>query len=237
MAQEELTVQMRALAGASTADLIGIAPGEAFSAEELGELGRTFGPIRSIIVLAMHLVDPVQGVRFDSGTGYDNSSVAASFADALLRDACWRTVEIIHGAGYRAATPRNLCYGDSDPRHSISFKKAGVLAGVGSFGTSQLLIHPQWGPWMRLRTVVTDAALPADAPISFSPCEDCGACLAACPAGALSEAGFERAKCAVEKKGGAFHISPHGWLNCEECMRACPIGTAPPRLAMGGKAE
>jgi hypothetical protein len=34
-----LTTRIKSLAGASTADLIGIAPGEAFSAEEVGELG------------------------------------------------------------------------------------------------------------------------------------------------------------------------------------------------------
>lgn len=228
-----VAVEIGRLAGASTADLIGIAPGGAFSADELGELGERFGPVRSVVVLAQHIVDPMQVVRFHAAGDYDASHVAASFADAMLRDACWRVVGILSDAGYRAAIPRNLRYGVDEPRHSMSYKKAGELAGLGVFGKSQLLIHPEWGPWMRLRAVVTDASLLPDGRIEFSPCEDCGACIAACPSGALSESGFDRAACEAfyETVGrGARRISPHGQINCDECMRACPVGPAPPRL-------
>lgn len=233
---EELARSIKALAGASTADLVGIAPGEAFSKEEAGELGAQFGPIRSFIVLAQHIVDPLQLVRFYAGGTYGDSLVAASFGDALLRDACWRVVEILREAGYRAAVLRNQRYGVDDPRHGISYKKAAVLAGLGAFGKSQLLIHPEWGPWVWLRGVVTDARLARDAPIPFSPCDGCRLCVEACPAGALSESGFDRESC--ERFGGemetpsrtVLRLSPFGQIGCEECMRACPIGTPPPRL-------
>ena len=75
---EQLANQLKSLAGASTADLIGIAPGDRFSAEELGELGRASGPVRSIIVLAQHIVDPVQTIRFHSSETYTDSLVGAS---------------------------------------------------------------------------------------------------------------------------------------------------------------
>jgi len=226
-----LTANIKRLAGASTADLIGIAPGDAFGAAERGELGAQFGPIRSVIVLAQRIVDPVQLVRFYAGGTYRDSRVAASACDALLRDACWRVVEMVREAGYRAAVLRNQRYGADEPRHNISFKKAGVLAGLGAFGKSQLLIHPEWGPWLWLRAVVTGALLPQDAPVDFSPCDGCSLCIAACPSGALSESGFNRAAC--ESHGlaaGAVRISPLGRINCDECMRACPVGPAPPRF-------
>jgi len=232
---EQLLRDLKGLAGASTADLVGIAPGEAFTAEELGELGRSFGPVGSVIVLAQHIMDPVQMARFESSAG---PRVDTCLADATLLDACWRAVLVIREAGFRAAVPRGLRYAASDPEHSISFKKAGVLAGFGRLGKSQLLIHPEWGPWMRLRAVMTDAPLLPDQPVSFSPCGDCHRCIDACPASALSERGIELDLCyqTVGSRGvpgsPVIGLSPRGKINCEECMRACPIGEAPPRIAM-----
>jgi epoxyqueuosine reductase QueG len=236
---EELSRAVKGLAGASTADLVGIAPGSEFSAEELGELGEAFGKVESVVVLAQRVVDPVQTVRFSTAPAYRDSRVATSFSDAMLRDACWRAVQTLEAAGWKAGTARNLRYGDSDPRHSISYKKAAVLAGFGAIGRNQLLIHPEWGPWLMLRTVVTDALLPPDEPIAFSPCDDCARCLDVCPKGALSESGIDRDACrgAVGEAPGSLavlRLSPHGQINCEECLRACPIGEAPPRLEIGG---
>ena len=234
----DLREAIKSLAGASTADLIGIAPTDQFGTEEFGELGQAFGPVRSIIVLAQRIVDPVQLVRFYAGGTYGDSRVAASFSDALLRDACWRVVEILRETGYSAAVLRNQRYGVDDPRHHISYKKAGVLAGLGAFGKSQLLIHPEWGPWIWLRAVVTDARLPQDAPIDFSPCDGCSLCIAACPSSALTEGGFNRALCepANLPRCAAIRLSPLGQINCGECVWACPIGVAPPRLSLGVEA-
>jgi epoxyqueuosine reductase QueG len=234
---EELARSIKGLAGASTADLVGIAPGSEFSAAELGELGEAFGEVKSIVVLAQRIVDPVQMVRFYAGQAYQESHVATSFADAMLKSTCWQVVEVLHQAGVRAAAPRNLRYGDAAPRHSLSFKKAAVLAGFGAFGRNQLVIHPKWGPWMMLRTVVTDAPLPPDAPMDFAPCDHCSRCLQACPAGALSENGIDRDACRdqagyVRQSSTVIRLSPHGRINCDECLRACPIGAAPPRLAL-----
>jgi epoxyqueuosine reductase QueG len=236
----DLREKIKALAGHSTADLIGIAPGSAFSAEELGELGEGFGEVRSVIVLVQHIVDPIQTVRFQSSLRYRDSSVAASFGDALLRNTCWVVVEILRSAGHQAAIPRNLRYGDAPPTHSLSYKKAGVLAGLGAFGKNQLLIHPEWGPWLWLRTVITDAILPPDAPLDFSPCRECYLCAEACPCGAITESGFNRNACEIphgEKSTShpsMIRLSPMGQINCEKCMRACPIGVAPPLWGEAG---
>jgi ferredoxin len=230
-----LAREITALAGRSTADLVGIAPGDGFGAEELGELGSAFGPVRSVVVLAQRIVDPVQMIRFFSGVVHAESRIAASFGDSLLRNACWSVVDMLHHAHHNAAIPRNLHYGEEGPGHRISYKKAGVLAGLGAFGKNQLLIHPEWGPWMCLRAVITDAPLPPGKPIEFSPCTGCGDCLTACPYGALTASGIDREACRavvgyVMQSPNVTRLSPHGQINCHECMRACRVGTAPPRL-------
>jgi len=236
---EQLAAQVKSLAGNSTADLIGIAPGSEFSAEELGELGEAFGEVKSVVVLAQRIIDPIQTVRFQTAPSYRESRISTSFADAMLRDACWRAAHILEAAGWKAAILRNMRYGAPDPRHKISYKKAAVLAGFGAFGRNQLLIHPEWGPWLMLRAVVTDAPLPPDKRLDFSPCDGCGRCLELCPTGALSEDGIDRETCqrsvGEEPEGSTvLRLSPHGRVNCEECVRACPVGEAPPRLTMGG---
>jgi len=233
---DALAAKLKSLAGASMADLVGVAPGEAFAAEELGDLGAAFGPVSAVIVLAQHLVDPIQVVRYMSGDNHAASRISTSFADAMLKDACWRAVEMLRDAGWKAAIPRNLRYRDSDPKHGISYKKAAVLAGFGAFGRNQLVIHPEWGPWLMLRTVVTDAPLPADERSAFSPCDGCGRCIEACPSGALSETGIDREMCRnyvgyTATPGPAVRrLSPLGQINCEECLRACPVDEAPPRM-------
>lgn len=234
----QLAARVKSLAGSSTADLIGVAPGSEFSREEFGELGEAFGEVNSIVVLAQRIVDPIQTVRFSSASSYRESRISTSFGDAMLRDACWRVKDILEETGWKAAIPRNLRYGTPDPRHGLSYKKAGVLAGLGAFGRNQLLIHPEWGPWLWLRTVVTDAPLPPGARLDFSPCDGCGRCLEVCPKGALTEDGIDRDACqrsVGEAPGGstALSLSPHGQVNCEQCMRACPVGEAPPRLQLG----
>ncbi len=231
-----LVAALKGLAGRNTADLVGIAPGSAFGAEELGEFGALFGPVRSVVVLAQRIVDPVQTVRFRFGERGKGPQFSGSFGDAMLRNACRQALDILRRAGYRAAAP-NLNYGEPEAPHKLSYKKAAVLAGLAAFGRSQLAIHPDWGPWMYLRAILTEAPLPPDKPLDFAPCESCaGHCYHACPSGALTESGIDRARCRSHDGESAPTLSPHGRLNCEECLRARPVGVAPPRLQVEGVA-
>ena len=108
-----------------------------------------------------------------------------------------------------------------------------VRAGLGFIGQNNFFISPQFG----LRTIigVILCNIPADrftphAPLAATECGACGACLRACPSGALrAPFDLDARKCIsyltieshdpvdipLEKRGG--------WrFGCEECMRACP---------------
>ena len=65
---------------------------------------------------------------------------------------------------------------------------AAVLAGLGCLGKNNMLVAPQYGPRVRLRTMLTDVALPATGPIDFDPCEECDIpCRPACPQKAFGQ--------------------------------------------------
>ena len=82
----------------------------------------------------------------------------------------------------------------AEPR--IPFQRLGRAAGLGAPGPLGLQIHPVYGPWWAYRgLVVVDRALPARPPIGDG-CAGCDApCVGACPAHAVSRAGFDVAAC------------------------------------------
>lgn len=71
----------------------------------------------------------------------------------------------------------------------VSLRHAAVAAGLGSFGRHNLVIHSRFGSRVLFTAVLSDLDLPSDPPVAESPCDDCGRCVAGCPAGALDEVG------------------------------------------------
>ncbi len=109
--------------------------------------------------------------------------------------------------------------------------RAAALAGLGRIGRNGLLIHERYGSWVFIGELVTTLALepPLREPLT---CLDCGGCLSACPAGALTAGGLDRAQClsAVTQRKGeltereAAMIRGTGCVwGCDLCQTACPM--------------
>jgi len=71
----------------------------------------------------------------------------------------------------------------------INHKTVAAIAGLGGIGLSRLLVTPEFGPFVRLGTIVTDAQLGSDQPLDENPCDNCDLCRTACPVEAIQEDG------------------------------------------------
>lgn len=72
----------------------------------------------------------------------------------------------------------------------VSHKRVAVAAQLGRMGLHRNVIHPRFGSFVLLGTVLTSAEVRGDpAPLTFDPCVDCKLCVAACPVGAIEPNG------------------------------------------------
>jgi ferredoxin len=72
----------------------------------------------------------------------------------------------------------------------VSHKPVAVAAGLGHMGIHRNVIHPRFGNFVLLGTVLVDAEATAyDQPLAYNPCLECKLCVAACPTGAISPDG------------------------------------------------
>jgi Fe-S-cluster-containing hydrogenase component 2 len=72
----------------------------------------------------------------------------------------------------------------------VSHKPVAVAAGLGHMGIHRNVIHPRFGNFILLGTVLIGVETSAyDQPISYNPCLECKLCVAACPVGAIGSDG------------------------------------------------
>jgi len=72
----------------------------------------------------------------------------------------------------------------------VSHKEVAVAAGLGQMGIHRNVIHPKFGNFILLGTILLDAKVDEQsAPIDYNPCLECKLCVAACPVGAIGPDG------------------------------------------------
>jgi len=72
----------------------------------------------------------------------------------------------------------------------VSHKTVAVAAGLGQMGIHRNVIHPKFGNFILLGTILIDAKVTStNIPIDYNPCLECKLCVAACPVGAISSDG------------------------------------------------
>lgn len=79
----------------------------------------------------------------------------------------------------------------------VSHKTVAVAAGLGHMGIHRNVIHPKFGNFILLGTVLLDASVSEyQQPLDYNPCVECKLCVAACPVGAIGADGaFDFSAC------------------------------------------
>ena len=119
----------------------------------------------------------------------------------------------------------------------LFLKDAAVLSGIGIIGRNNLLLHPEWGPRIRLRSILIEGDFQTTEVLEgFTPCETCEEfCQKACPKKAFPQGKYSRPICYkqinadVENKVPDGEIGENGKRNlvikyCRACELSCPVG-------------
>ena len=136
----------------------------------------------------------------------------------------------LNAAGHAAVPVPRDGYGSirvllERPVAFFSHRHAAYLAGLGTFGVSNMLLTPAFGPRVRFASVLTAAELPPDPVLAGDLCTRCMRCIEECPAGALEPGDYpasltDKRACAERSADLVHrHISP-----CGRCIAVCPVG-------------
>ncbi len=185
------------------------------------------------VSIGVRLSDGIMDAIVDRPTPLYSSHY--SRVNAVLDDIAVRTANLLQAGGARALPIPASQILDSERWTSyISHKAVAVAAGLGWQGKSLLLVSPDFGPRLRLVTVLTDAPLAPDAPLK-NRCGSCTKCRDACPSGAIRGVNTERhyasreealdfQKCVTQVRD-VFGELPHvAGLICGVCVAVCPWG-------------
>lgn len=146
------------------------------------------------------------------------SSLARDPIDTFMRRLLREATDALAGGGIAA---RALFYDERRGGAFADFVALGRVAGLGAPSRLGLLLHPVFGPWLSIRSVLLAALdLDGDAPLpGFAPCEGCPApCAEACHGCAVTPTGFDAARCAGARTAVAACAS-----GCD-ARRACVVG-------------
>lgn len=182
------------------------------------------------ISIAVKLDDKIiDGIKNGPTKEYDKHYREVNYK---LNKIAIKTKEIIEKEGYQAFIIEASNITDNEElRGLFPHKTAATRSGLGWIGKCALLVTKEYGPRVRLVTVLTDAPLKVDSPVTRSLCGGCKICNEYCPGNASKginwDINMEREDIydavACNKVLNEFK-SKLGLYICGICISRCPYG-------------
>lgn len=152
--------------------------------------------------------------------------------NAKLDDIALQVAIELEKEGYRSfPVPASQRVTDDRLAGIFSHRMAAHLAGLGWIGKNSSLITREYGPRLRLVTILTDAPLETDEPFEGDLCGVCTKCVLACPSGAVVGNPFREDDPLEKRFIGQLcdvHLSrvrnTFGKRICGKCLASCPYG-------------
>jgi epoxyqueuosine reductase QueG len=226
------TEELKAAAREAGADLVGVADLAPFKAEGSVLPPNLLEQFTNAVSIAIRLDDAIiDGIDRAPTPDYARHYRAVNAAlDAVTA----QLEKWVNERGFSAlAIPASQTVDEINLLGSISHKAVARMAGIGWQGKSLLIISPQYGPRIRLSTLLTDMPLNPGTPLK-NRCGTCGKCATACPASAIQNVGTndryktrEDALCFSRcvQQARQFKALPGiGTSICGVCVRVCPFG-------------
>jgi Fe-S-cluster-containing hydrogenase component 2 len=112
----------------------------------------------------------------------------------ILNEAAREITRTLENRRYRALNPSATFPMEMDRFPGriwvVAHKPVAVVAGLGVMGIHRNVIHPRFGNFILLGTILVDAEISSyGQPLDYSPCLECKLCVAACPVGAIGKDG------------------------------------------------
>jgi epoxyqueuosine reductase QueG len=207
-------------------ELIGVTSVETSTSKELKDRATSLLPgVKSVIVVGKEIYKEVVALLepFKGAGEAERGELLGPHSDYLngrLTKAVYDLSDLFRKEGYRSLPlPAAGCPVDQRSLNALfSYKHAAQLCGLGTIGRHSLLITPQYGPRVRLASLLTEIALESFPLEQRDYCIDCDACIRECPAKALEVPGqgevysMNKFACRTYRQAG---------LTCSVCMRVC----------------
>lgn len=121
----------------------------------------------------------------------------------IINDVAREVVRRLQDEGHRAINPSATFPMEMDRFPGriwvVAHKTVAVAAGLGAMGIHRNVIHPKFGNFILLATLLLDADVSEHgSALDYNPCLECKLCVAACPVGAIGKAGeFDFVSCST----------------------------------------
>ncbi len=221
--------RIRELARAANIDIVGITRADPFPGYLWADSPRrdprlSFASARSILLFGVYIGGFALPSWDDARVGRTSRLILSGF-DLDIVTPLEPIVSFLRDLGFEA----ELC-DDAKPGGSIlPLKLAAVRAGIGWQGKNSLLVSQQFGSFLSMGGIVTNAELEPEGRPAADRCGKCRACMNACPTGAIEEPyRLNRERCLTYRlqrpslPEDVRRVVGNRVLQCEICQGVCP---------------